>query len=103
MKLQRKWARVCLALMAAAALSACVPAAAYEWFGAKSLLWGILGAAGAVGFFLASLLVRRRRLRCPHCGKGSVSPRWMISHRLYCPYCGQPFLFDSDPDDSGLF
>ena len=94
MKLERKWARMCLVLLLMAILS----------LGELALVHGNLFVTVAiliqfVLFFIAAGVVRHIGLRCAHCGKYDCPPRWNPGRRFYCPNCGEPFIFADEEDE----
>lgn len=99
MKLSRKWARIICALLALAVMFALFPAGMYYLAGGRSPDWYLLGLLGALGCLIAGVILRRRHLVCPHCGRGFARPGWKTGEREYCPACGRPFFYDDEPED----
>ena len=99
MKLSRKWARIICVLLILAVLFALFPAGVYHLAGGRSPDWYLLGALGALGCLAAGVILRFRRLACPHCGRGLAIPRWKAGRRDYCPVCGRPFRWDDEPEE----
>ena len=58
------------------------------------IVFGILAAV----CILAEFLLSRKYLRCPHCGKSTVPPRWSNKTRYRCTRCATVFPFDDQPE-----
>ena len=97
-KLERKWARVCFVLLAAAVVCIVTPWLLLAVLKVESkgfpIVFGILAAICA----LAEFLISRKYLRCPHCGKSTVPPRWSNKVRYRCTRCATIFPFDDQPE-----
>ena len=97
-KLERKWARVCFALLVAAVICVVTPWLLQMLLDVTSFMYPIVFGALAVLLAGAEFLLSRKYLRCPHCGKSTVPPRWTNKNRYRCTRCATIFPFDDQPD-----
>jgi len=96
--LKRKYARLCILLLALTFLIIALPVLMYEFAGSDLALWGMVGIGGAVICMALITAVRFYCLRCPSCGKGLARPYWNPSpnHEQFCVKCGKPFVYDDE-------
>ncbi len=97
-KLQRKWARVCFVLLVAAVVFVVIPWLMLAVLKVESKLYPIIFGILAAACILAEFLLSRKYLRCPHCGKSTVPPRWSNKTRYRCTRCATIFPFDDQPE-----
>jgi len=97
-KLERKWARVCFMLLVAAVVCVVTPWLLQALFDVTSYVYPIVFGVLAVLLAGAEFLLSRKYLRCPHCGKSTVPPRWTNKNRYRCTRCATIFPFDDQPE-----
>jgi len=97
-KLERKWARVCFVLLVAAIVCVVTPWLLQALFDVTSYVYPIVFGVLAVLLAGAEFLLSRKYLRCPHCGKSTVPPRWTNKNRYRCTRCATIFPFDDQPE-----
>lgn len=97
-KLERKWARICFALLAAGLGLAVAPWALHVLLGVVSEVYPLVFSILAAVCLLAEFLLSRKMLRCPTCGKTTAPPRWDGKTRFRCVKCGMIFPFDDQPE-----
>lgn len=56
-----------------------------------------LGIFAVIGTILieVALAVKFILMKCPHCHKRGLNPRWRAGYQTYCPYCGS--RIEEDP------
>ncbi|MCI8909950.1 MAG: hypothetical protein HFG09_04645 [Oscillibacter sp.] len=96
-RLERKWGRIVLGLMGLTFVCALLPVAMYYGLKAKSAVWLLVGAAGAILCMALGVMLRIQHLRCPSCKRGLAVPQWKPGRRYLCPVCRKPFLYDDEP------
>ena len=97
-KLERKWARVCFALLVAAVVFVVTPWLLLAVLKVESKAFPIVFGILAAICVLAEFLLSRKYLRCPRCGKSTVPPRWSNKARYRCTRCATIFPFDDQPE-----
>lgn len=98
--LKRKYARLCLVLLALTFIFVAMPVVMCDFLDLDLVFWGCLGIGGA--FICTALIfcVRYYCLRCPYCGRSMAMPQWNAGKRHYCPSCGKLFIYDDEPEES---
>lgn len=96
LKLERKWARIVLGLMAMTFVCALVPVVMYYVVKAKSSTWLLLGMGGSILCMALGIMLRIQHLRCPYCRRGLAVPQWNPGRHYLCPACRKPFVYDDE-------
>lgn len=87
-KLKRKYARLCLILIASGVICMLVPFVLT--LSGVGKYWIIVGAI----LLFSAAVVKHIFLKCPYCGFRGLMPQWTANGTYHCPGCGEKVLWE---------